>query len=107
MLYVGTGVFDGVQFTGLDYVSAPIFGRPDAVAARKVVVVLAGSSAAKDRVRPLLEVLGRGIIGDPLHVLMVQGFHFTNILWRLVFATACKVDVSKLRQGNPGKLHCW
>ena len=81
-------MIDVVQFTGLDYVSAPIFGRPDAVAARKVVVILAGSSGAKDRVRPLLEVIGRGIIGDPLHALRVQGLHSTNISWHIVFDTA-------------------
>lgn len=71
VILIGTAVIRRPLYAGLDYVSAPIFGRPDAVAARKVVVVLAGSTAAKDRVRPFLEVLGRGIIGDSWHLLRI------------------------------------
>ena len=41
-----------------------MFGRPDAVAAKKVVNVLAGAPEAKARVRPLLEIMGRGVMGE-------------------------------------------
>ncbi len=44
---------------GQDYVAAPVFGRPDAAAARRLLVVAAGSAAAVERVRPLLEAIGR------------------------------------------------
>ncbi len=51
-------------FTGIVYLSCPVFGRPDAVAARKAVMVMAGEAEAKMRVRPLLEPLGRAVLGE-------------------------------------------
>jgi 3-hydroxyisobutyrate dehydrogenase-like beta-hydroxyacid dehydrogenase len=42
------------------YASAPVFGRPEAAAARKLWICLSGSEAARARVRPILEVLGQG-----------------------------------------------
>jgi 3-hydroxyisobutyrate dehydrogenase-like beta-hydroxyacid dehydrogenase len=46
---------------GLDYVAAPVFGRPDAAAAGKLIVVAAGENAAIEKVRPLLESIGRRV----------------------------------------------
>ena len=46
---------------GAAYLACPVFGRPDAVAARKVWICLSGSSAAKAQVRPLLAQLGQGV----------------------------------------------
>lgn len=43
---------------GRQLVSAPVFGRPDAAAAAKLVVVAAGSDDAIAAVRPLLEAVG-------------------------------------------------
>jgi len=43
----------------LEYVAAPVFGRPDVAAAGKLAIVAAGSDAALDRVAPLFEGLGR------------------------------------------------
>lgn len=44
---------------GVEYVAAPVFGRPDAAAAGHLAIVAAGPAAALDRVQPLLDVLGR------------------------------------------------
>jgi 3-hydroxyisobutyrate dehydrogenase-like beta-hydroxyacid dehydrogenase len=44
---------------GVEYVAAPVFGRPDAAAAGQLAIVAAGPAAALDRVQPLLDVLGR------------------------------------------------
>ena len=41
-------------------VSAPVFGRPEAAAAKKLWVVLAGSQL--DRVRPLADAIGQGVL---------------------------------------------
>jgi 3-hydroxyisobutyrate dehydrogenase-like beta-hydroxyacid dehydrogenase len=41
------------------FVSAPVFGRPDAVEARQLVVVAAGEASAVDRCRPLFDAIGR------------------------------------------------
>jgi 3-hydroxyisobutyrate dehydrogenase-like beta-hydroxyacid dehydrogenase len=48
------------------YVAAPVLGRPDAAAERKLWIIVAGSSDQIERCRPLIEALGRGvsIMGD-------------------------------------------
>ncbi len=43
------------------YLAAPVFGRPDAAAAAKLWILLAGEAGQRARVRPLLEAMGRGI----------------------------------------------
>jgi len=43
---------------GLDYVAAPVFGRPDVAAAGKLNILVAGKPNVIDRVRPLLEAMG-------------------------------------------------
>lgn len=42
------------------YVAAPVFGRPDAAAARKLWIAVAGPQQAKERARPVLDALGQG-----------------------------------------------
>ena len=46
---------------GAHYLAAPVFGRPDAAAARKLWICLSGNEAAKERVLPVLNVLGQGV----------------------------------------------
>lgn len=43
----------------VQYVAAPVFGRPEAAAAAQLHIVAAGDDAAVDRVQPLLDVLGQ------------------------------------------------
>ncbi len=43
------------------YLAAPVFGRPEAAAARKLWICLSGPQTAKDRVQPILSTLGQGI----------------------------------------------
>ena len=45
--------------SGIGYVSAPVFGRPDVAAAGQLNIMAAGKMAAIDKVRPLLDVLGK------------------------------------------------
>lgn len=47
---------------GSKYVAAPVFGRPDAAAAKKLWVCTSGDAGAKSRVRPVLEALGQGVV---------------------------------------------
>jgi len=51
---------------GIDYVAAPVFGRPDVAAAGKLNIVAAGRPGLIERVRPLLEAMGSRIwpLGD-------------------------------------------
>jgi 3-hydroxyisobutyrate dehydrogenase-like beta-hydroxyacid dehydrogenase len=44
---------------GVQYVSAPVFGRPEVAAAGQLNIVAAGEAAAIDRVQPLLDVIGQ------------------------------------------------
>ena len=48
------------------FVAAPVFGRPDAAAAGKLLVVAAGAPKAMERSRPELEAIGRKlmVVGD-------------------------------------------
>ena len=46
---------------GLDYVAAPVFGRPDVAAAGKLNILVAGKPHVIERVRPLLDVMGSRI----------------------------------------------
>lgn len=46
---------------GSHYLAAPVFGRPDAAAARKLWICLSGNGVAKERVLPLLNVLGQKV----------------------------------------------
>jgi 3-hydroxyisobutyrate dehydrogenase-like beta-hydroxyacid dehydrogenase len=44
---------------GQGYVSAPVFGRPEAAESKNLLVVAAGSEQMTERCRPLLEAIGR------------------------------------------------
>jgi len=46
---------------GVGYVAAPVFGRPDAAAAGKLHVLVAGDAAAVERVKPQLEAIGQSL----------------------------------------------
>jgi 3-hydroxyisobutyrate dehydrogenase-like beta-hydroxyacid dehydrogenase len=46
---------------GQRYVSAPVFGRPEAAAARQLFIVAAGEVEAVRGAMPLLEAMGRGV----------------------------------------------
>ena len=46
---------------GVHYLAAPVFGRPDAAAARKLWICLSGNGTAKERVLPVLNKLGQGV----------------------------------------------
>jgi len=50
---------DAHRAKGQHYVAAPVFGRPDAAAAKKLFVVAAGSAAQIDRSRPLFDAIGQ------------------------------------------------
>jgi 3-hydroxyisobutyrate dehydrogenase-like beta-hydroxyacid dehydrogenase len=47
------------QAAGQAYLSAPLFGPPDAAAAGRLLIACAGPRAAAERLRPVLELLGR------------------------------------------------
>jgi 3-hydroxyisobutyrate dehydrogenase-like beta-hydroxyacid dehydrogenase len=46
---------------GCLFIAAPVFGRPEAAAARKLWICPSGPAAAKARAKPVLEALGQGI----------------------------------------------
>ncbi len=46
---------------GCAFVSAPVFGRPDAAAERHLYICVSGPAEAKERVRRVLDVLGQAV----------------------------------------------
>ena len=46
---------------GSRYLAAPVFGRPDAAAAKKLWICVSGEAAAKERARPLFDAMGQGV----------------------------------------------
>jgi 3-hydroxyisobutyrate dehydrogenase-like beta-hydroxyacid dehydrogenase len=44
---------------GLNYVAAPVMGRPDVAAAAKLTIMAAGPAEAIDRVQPLFDAIGQ------------------------------------------------
>ena len=46
---------------GSMYVAAPVLGRPEMAAAQQLWICVSGARAAKERVHPILQALGRGI----------------------------------------------
>ena len=47
---------------GSSYIASPVFGRPEAAAAKQLWICTSGSQQAKDIARPVLEKLGQGIV---------------------------------------------
>jgi 3-hydroxyisobutyrate dehydrogenase-like beta-hydroxyacid dehydrogenase len=49
------------QQHGSTYVAAPVFGRPDNAAQRQLVICTSGARLAKEKIRPLLDAMGRAV----------------------------------------------
>jgi 3-hydroxyisobutyrate dehydrogenase-like beta-hydroxyacid dehydrogenase len=57
------------------FVSAPVFGRPEAAEAKKLIILLAGEATATERCRPLADAIGRHtfVLGtEPWHANAVK-----------------------------------
>lgn len=46
---------------GSGYLAAPVFGRPDKAASAQLIVLSAGAARARERAKPLLEVIGSAL----------------------------------------------
>jgi 3-hydroxyisobutyrate dehydrogenase-like beta-hydroxyacid dehydrogenase len=87
---------------GIDYVAAPVFGRPNVAEAGKLWIVVAGAKSAVNRARPVLEPLARGIsvVGarpSQAHALKLGGnFLISAMIHSLgesfVYASAQEID---------------
>jgi 3-hydroxyisobutyrate dehydrogenase-like beta-hydroxyacid dehydrogenase len=47
---------------GSSYLAAPVFGRPEAAAAKKLWICVSGSQQAKETAKPILDCMGQGVI---------------------------------------------
>eukprot|EP00891_Asterochloris_glomerata_P001342 jgi/Astpho2/1342/Aster-x0057 len=50
------------QEAGVIFVSAPVFGRPDAAMEHRVTFAVAGPAKTKEKLQPLLESMSRGVL---------------------------------------------
>jgi 3-hydroxyisobutyrate dehydrogenase-like beta-hydroxyacid dehydrogenase len=90
---------------GLGFVSAPVFGRPDAAAQRKLFIMAAGADKDLSVALPLLESLGQsvGIVGaDPSQanlVKLIGNFMLTVVVETLgeACAAAGKAGIDPMR----------
>jgi 3-hydroxyisobutyrate dehydrogenase-like beta-hydroxyacid dehydrogenase len=90
---------------GQSFVAAPVFGRPDAAEAARLVAVAVGPAEAVERVRPLLEAITRKlfVIGSEPYsanaVKLVGNFLIASMLETLseafVLARKCGVEPAK------------
>ena len=46
---------------GVNYVAAPVLGRPDAAAAGQLTILAAGPQAAREKARPLFDTMGQRV----------------------------------------------
>lgn len=53
---------DQHKAAGSSYLAAPVFGRPEAAAAKKLWVCVSGSKKDKQTATPILECLGQGVV---------------------------------------------
>ncbi len=89
------------QERGLQYVAAPVFGRPEAAAAAKLFIVAAGKNEALAKAKPVFEVLGQRTfqVGerpeDANYIKLSGNFLITCVLESLgeVFAVARKAEI--------------
>jgi 3-hydroxyisobutyrate dehydrogenase-like beta-hydroxyacid dehydrogenase len=54
--------------TGAKYLAAPVFGRPDAAAAGKLIQVVSGDRGAQEKVKPLFDVSARAVLNTGAEV---------------------------------------
>ena len=72
---LGARLAEAHEASGQRFVSAPVFGRPEAAAQGKLTIVAAGDEAAIARVQPLLEKLGQKVFvvgSDPATANLVK-----------------------------------
>ncbi len=50
------------QQTGTHYLTAPVFGRPEAAAGQKLWVCTSGNPSVKEACKPILESMGQGVV---------------------------------------------
>jgi 3-hydroxyisobutyrate dehydrogenase-like beta-hydroxyacid dehydrogenase len=89
------------RHAGKTYVAAPVFGRPEAAAAAKLVIVAAGPAGAIERCRPALEAMGQKVCNSgeepaKANLIKVSGnFMLASMLETIgeVFAVLRKSDV--------------
>ncbi|MDR3694818.1 NAD(P)-dependent oxidoreductase [Mucilaginibacter sp.] len=68
---------DAHKAAGSSYLASPVFGRPEAAAAKKLWICVSGDQHAKDLAKPVLENLGQGIVdfgeGAAANVVKIAG----------------------------------
>jgi 3-hydroxyisobutyrate dehydrogenase-like beta-hydroxyacid dehydrogenase len=98
---MGRRLSEAHMSTGREYISAPVFGRPDSAAAGKLFVVAAGAASAIERCQPAFDVMGQRtfVVGsEPVaaNVVKITGnFMIASVIETLSegFALSRKYDI--------------
>jgi 3-hydroxyisobutyrate dehydrogenase-like beta-hydroxyacid dehydrogenase len=94
------------QEKGVEFISAPVFGRPEAAAQQNLIICMAGSHKGKKQIEPLLRILGKKIYDfgeDPSHANVVKLTGNFMILANIelmaeafAFAKKCEIPIEQL-----------
>jgi 3-hydroxyisobutyrate dehydrogenase len=93
-------VRDAAVERGSNLLAAPVSGNPAVVRAGKLTLAVSGPRAAYDEVRPVLEVLGRGVtyVGEGEVARLVKICH--NVLLGVVIQSLAEITVLAERGGT-------
>lgn len=85
---------------GTDFLAAPVSGNPKVVSAGKLTFAVSGPQAAFDAVRPLLELLGRGVtyVGEGEVARLVKICH--NVLLGILAQSLSEITVLAEKGGT-------
>ncbi len=85
------------------YVSAPVFGRPEAAAAAKLFIVAAGPAAQIERCRPLFDAMGQKtfLAGDD-----ASGANLMKLAGNFLITAVIEGSGGKLCPGAQGRTRC-
>jgi 2-hydroxy-3-oxopropionate reductase len=100
-----------IQALGCDYLDAPVSGGEVGAKAASLTIMVGGSEAAFDRVRPLLALMGKnithvGAVGDgqttKVANQIIVALNIAAVSEALVFAAKAGADPAKVRQALMG-----
>jgi 3-hydroxyisobutyrate dehydrogenase-like beta-hydroxyacid dehydrogenase len=88
-----------------NYVGAPVFGRPEAAAARKLFIVAAGASRQIERCQPLLDAMGQRtfVIGEEASAANLTKLAGNFMITAVIESLAEAFALVRKHGGDPGK----
>jgi 3-hydroxyisobutyrate dehydrogenase-like beta-hydroxyacid dehydrogenase len=89
------------------YVAAPVFGKPEAAAAAKLTIAISGEAAARECVRPILDVMGQVVFdyGDVVSAANVAKLCGNFVIAAAIEALAEAYTLAEKNDVDRGAVH--